>query len=289
MQSMTGYGSARTERDGREITVEIKSVNHRFLDLAFRMPKGLLFLEDVLRRGIGGRVDRGHLEVFVTYKNRRSDAVSLSVNAPLAALYRDAVKKLGEALGCSDDCGTAYYASVPEVLTAEEAEEDRDAVGALALETLDKALEGLKEMRSREGLRMKKDLQTHMALLEKEIDAVEEKAPQVPRMYRARLEERLKDLGVEADPQRLAQEVALMADRCAIDEEIARLRSHISQMRTAFEADGPSGKRMDFLIQEMNREVNTIGSKASDAGITAHVVTAKGEIEKLREQVQNVE
>ncbi len=286
---MTGYGSARAERDGREITVEIKSVNHRFLDLSFRMPKGLLFLEDILRSGIGEELDRGHCEVFVTYKNRRSDAKALNINGELAALYRDAMGRLAELLGCPDDAGTSFYASVPELMTLEEAEEDRDAVGALALETLKKALSGLREMRSREGLKMKKDLECHMALLEKEVDGIAQIAPMVPLNYRERLRERLRELGAEADPQRLAQEVALMADRCAIDEEIARLRSHFSQMRTAFEAEGPSGKRMDFLIQEMNREVNTIGSKASDVQITAHVVTAKGEIEKMREQVQNVE
>ncbi len=289
MQSMTGYGSAQTERDGRTVTVEIKSVNHRFLDLAFRIPKGIMFLEDVLRQGIAGEIDRGHAEVFVTYKNLRSDAVRLNVNRELALRYREAAAELASVLGSPDDCGTSFYASLPDIITQEEAEDDRDAVSALALETLKKALEGLREMRAREGLRLKKDLEEHMALLEEEVRAIEKLAPRVPLVYRDRLKDRLRDLGAEADPQRLAQEVALMADRCAIDEELARLHSHFSQMRAAFEMRGPSGKRMDFLIQEMNREVNTIGSKASDADITAHVVTAKGEIEKLREQVQNVE
>ncbi len=289
MLSMTGYGSAQTERDGRVITVEVKSVNHRFLDLAFRLPKGLMFLEDTLRQGVSARISRGHAEVFVTYKNRRADAVRMTVNEELAALYRDAVSRLAGVLGKNDDCGTSFFASLPDMITLEEAEEDRDAVAALASETLDKALDGLLEMRRREGLRMKGDLETHMALLEDEVTKIEALAPQVPVLYRERLKERLRDLGAEADPQRLAQEVALMADRCAVDEELARLRSHFSQMRAAFAMEEPSGKRMDFLIQEMNREVNTIGSKASDAGITVHVVAAKGEIEKMREQVQNVE
>ena len=289
MLSMTGYGSAQTERDGRVITVEIKSVNHRFLDLGFRLPKGLVFLEDILRQGVSARISRGHAEIFVTYKNRRTDAVRMTVNEELAVLYRDAAARLAGILGKPDDCGTAFFASLPDMITLEEAEEDRDAVASLAAETLDKALDGLVEMRCREGLRMKGDLETHMALLEDEVSKIGILAPQVPIAYRERLKERLRDMGAEADPQRLAQEVALMADRCAIDEELARLRSHFSQMRAAFEQEGPSGKRMDFLIQEMNREVNTIGSKASDAGITVHVVAAKGEIEKMREQVQNVD
>ena len=289
MLSMTGYGSAQTERDGRTITVEVKSVNHRFLDLGFRLPKGLMFLEDALRQGVSARISRGHAEVFLTYKNRRADAVRLTVNEELAVLYRDAAARLADILAKPDDCGTAFYASLPDMITLEEAEDDREAVAALAAETLEKALDGLVEMRCREGLRMKSDLETHMALLEDEVNQIESLAPQVPAAYRERLKERLRDLGAEVDPQRLAQEVALMADRCAIDEELARLRSHFAQMRAAFNAEGPSGKRMDFLIQEMNREVNTIGSKASDAGITVHVVAAKGEIEKMREQVQNVE
>ena len=286
---MTGYGSAQTERDGRTVTVEVKSVNHRFLDPVFRLPKGLLFLEDGLRTLIGKELDRGHVEVFVAYRNLRGDAVRLNVNEELARMYRDAVNRLSAILGCGDDCGTAFYASLPDMISTEEAEDDRDEVSRLAEETLKKALEGLKEMRLREGARLKADLETHMGLLMDEVREIERLAPAVPLNYRDRLRERLKELGAEADPQRLAQEVALMADRCAIDEEIARLYSHASQMRAAFEADAPSGKRMDFLIQEMNREVNTIGSKASDAQITAHVVTAKGEIEKMREQVQNVE
>ena len=289
MLSMTGYGSAQTERDGRMITVEVKSVNHRFLDLSFRLPKGLLYLEDDLRRGVSSRISRGHAEVFVTYKNRRADAVRMTVNEELAALYRDAASRLAGILDKPNDCGTAFFASLPDMITLEEAEDDREAVAALAAETLDRALDGLVEMRRREGFRMKGDLETHMALLEDEVTQIEILAPHVPAVYRERLTERLRDLGAEVDPQRLAQEVALMADRCAIDEELARLRSHFSQMRAAFSEEGPSGKRMDFLIQEMNREVNTIGSKASDAGITLHVVAAKGEIEKMREQVQNVE
>ena len=154
MLSMTGYGSAQTERDGRVITVEVKSVNHRFLDLAFRLPKGLMFLEDTLRQGVSARISRGHAEVFVTYKNRRADAVRMTVNEELAALYRDAVSRLAGVLGKNDDCGTSFFASLPDMITLEEAEEDRDAVAALASETLDKALDGLLEMRRREGLRM---------------------------------------------------------------------------------------------------------------------------------------
>ena len=289
MRSMTGFGSGQAERDGRCVSVEIKSVNHRFLDLSFRLPKGLLFLEDPLRECISSGLDRGHAEVFLTYVNRREDSVSVTVNALLAQGYRAAAERLSGLLGIPDDCGTSFYASLPDVICVEAAAEDRDCLTALAVEAAGAALEELSAMRAREGARLEADLRFHMGLLMDQVKEIERLAPEVPAAYRERLRQRIADLGVEADPQRLSQEVALMADRCAIDEEISRLYSHMHQMQAAFDAEGPVGKRMDFLIQEMNREANTIGSKASDARITLCVVNAKGEIEKMREQVQNAE
>ena len=217
MRSMTGYGRRQLSRDGREITVEIKTVNHRFLDVASRLPRALSFAEDAVRKQLSASLRRGHADVAVTYTNLRTDARTVTVDEALALQYKAALDKLGAMLDGQE-------------------------------------------------------------------------APGVPRAYQERLQARLSELGVkELDEQRLAQEVALMADHCAIDEELSRLESHIAQMRQAMAEDGEVGRRLDFLTQELNREVNTIGSKASDAEITKLVVAAKSEIEKLREQVQNVE
>ena len=289
MKSMTGYGNAQLERDGRLLSVEIKSVNHRFLDLSFRLPKGLMFLEDVLRETISSRLGRGHVEVFLTYQNLREDSVSVTVNEALVSGYRRAVAELVERFGLQDDCGVSFYASLPDVINAQAAQEDAEGLAALAREAAGTALNGLCAMRNKEGARLEADLKCHMEELRSIVGKIELLAPDVPRAYREKLLQRLGELRVEADEQRICQEVALAADRCAIDEEIARLYSHIHQMELAFAGSGPMGKRMDFLIQEMNREANTIGSKASDSRITLLVVDAKGEIEKMREQIQNVE
>ncbi|MBQ8137146.1 MAG: YicC family protein [Clostridia bacterium] len=290
MMSMTGYGNAAREQEGRRVLVEIRTVNHRFLDLAFRMPRNLLWMEDALRKEISATLERGHADVYVTYENHRSDAKRANVDTALANQYRNAAKALSEALDVRDDTGTAFYAALPDVIVLESADEDQEAVSALLLDALKEAEGKLVEMRKREGEALKTDLSVHLGLLEGLVQQISAVAPEVPALYRERLLKRLAELQIaDPDPQRIAQETAMMADRCAIDEELSRLGSHIAQMRTAFEAAQPMGKRLDFLIQELNREVNTIGSKAGDARITKWVVEAKNEIEKMREQVQNVE
>ena len=290
MMSMTGYGNAAREADGRRVLVEIRTVNHRFLDLSFRMPRNLLWMEDGLRKELSATIERGHADVYVTYENRRSDAKRAVADTALAMQYRQAVQALSEGLGVRDDAGAAFYAALPDVITLESEEEDRDAVSALLLDALKEAEEKLVEMRKREGEALREDLAAHLGLLEGLVGKIADVAPEGPLLYRERLLRRLAELqAADPDPQRIAQETALMADRCAIDEELSRLASHIAQMRSAFEAAQPMGKRLDFLIQELNREVNTIGSKAGDARITQWVVEAKNEIEKMREQVQNVE
>lgn len=290
MRSMTGYGRRQCCRDGREMTVELKTVNHRFLDISCRLPRALSFGEDALRRQIGAVLRRGHVDVTVTYLNLRADARVVRVDEALAAQYREALARLNEAVGGQNDCGLSFIAQQPDVLTVTVCEEDQDAVLSLLFDTLAQALEDVNAMREKEGAALLKDLSDHLnqvACLRQEIARL---APRVPMLYQEKLKARLAELGVkELDEQRLAQEVALMADRCAIDEELSRLQSHIQQMREAMETEGEVGRRLDFLTQELNREVNTIGSKASDAEITRLVVAAKSEIEKLREQVQNVE
>ena len=290
MRSMTGYGRRQLSRDGREMTVEVKTVNHRFLDISCRLPRALSFAEDAVRKQIGASLQRGHADVSVTYLNLRSDAREVRVDTALAEQYRQALAALQEQTGLQNDCGLSWIAGQPEVMQVTVLEEDREAVLSLLSDTLALALGDVCAMREKEGQVLRDDLTAHLEETVRLRDEIALLAPQVPLVYREKLLARVREMGVsEIDPQRLAQEVALMADRCAIDEELSRLVSHIGQMRATIEAPGETGRRLDFLIQEMNREANTIGSKASDAGITRLVVAMKSEIEKLREQVQNVE
>ena len=294
MRSMTGYGRRTVSRDGREITVEIKTVNHRFLDLSCRLPRALSFAEDALRKQIAASLKRGHADVNVNYLNLRQDAREIRVDEALALQYKEAllqVRRVTRREGVSiNDEEADWIAAQPDVMQVTVREEDQEAVLALLSEAAGEALIDVNAMREKEGSALHDDLAEHLDQVKSLRDGIAALAPRVPLIYRDKLQGRLRELGIkEIDEQRLAQEVALMADRCAIDEELARLLSHIGQMREALEAEGEIGRRLDFLTQELNREINTIGSKASDAEITKLVVTAKSEIEKLREQVQNVE
>ncbi|MBR5110913.1 MAG: YicC family protein [Clostridia bacterium] len=302
MRSMTGYGRRQGSRDGREMTVEVKTVNHRFLDIAFRMPRALSFAEEAVRRQISASLKRGHVDVNVTYLNLRQDARVVQVDEGLARQYRDAmlhvrrtifevgVQASPDEIRHLSDQDVTFIASQTDVMQVTVAEEDQEAVLSLLSETLALALDDVAAMREKEGAALREDLLLHLGEVKRLRDEVAVLAPKVPLIYQEKLQARIRELGVqEVDPQRLAQEVALMADRCAIDEELSRLLSHIEQMTGAIQSNGETGRRLDFLTQELNREVNTIGSKASDAEITKLVVAAKSEIEKLREQVQNVE
>ena len=288
MQSMTGYGRARACRDGREITIELKTVNHRFLDLSFRMPKNLMFLEDMLRARINASaLKRGHVDVFVTYANTRADAREVSVDGTLLEAFAQALKGAKEALDPYRRMTAAEALTLSGALTITQAEEDAGAVGELAAEAFDAALDKLMDMRLKEGDHLRADLLSNLEELSAFRQAIEARAPEVPLEYRQRLMVRLEEWQVNADAQRVAQEVAFMADHCAIDEELSRLESHIAQFRDSVENGVEVGRKLDFLIQEMNREINTIGSKASDGKIAQCVVSAKCVVEKLREQVQN--
>lgn len=290
MRSMTGYGRRLESEDGREMTVEVKTVNHRFLDVSLRMPRALSFAEDAVRKQLGERLTRGHVDVNVQYANMREDARVVRVDEALAKQYQTALFALREGLGLGGEPDLRYIASQPDVLTVTTAEEDQEATLALLMKTLNGALDDVCAMRDREGAALREDLLTHLEILAGYRDEIEKLAPQVPKMYQEKLLARLNELGISGvDEQRIAQEVAIMADHCAIDEELSRLLSHFAQVRETVSAPGETGRRLDFLIQELNRETNTIGSKASDVNITKLVVAAKSEIEKLREQVQNVE
>jgi len=290
MHSMTGYGRCQIERDGRMMTVEVKSVNHRFLDVSYRLARHLMFLDDAVRKGVAARLARGHVDVFVNYENHREDAREVRVDAGLALAYQKAYGELSEALGCLSDICISDFARLPDVLTIQESAEDQDAVRALFADALTGALDALIAMRAQEGESMKRDILDKIGKIEEIRNAVAERAPMVVEEYRVKLKERIAALTEgEIDEARLLTEIAIFADRAAIDEELVRLVSHIAQIRATVELAEPVGRKLDFLVQELNREVNTIGSKAMDAQIAQYVVQAKGEIEKLREQVQNIE
>ena len=290
MKSMTGYGRCHIEEDGREMTVEVKSVNHRFLDISYRLSRTLSFLDDAVRKGVSARLARGHVDVFVSYANHRQDAKEVRVDTALARAYRQALGELAAAVGKEPEIPLADYTRLPDVLTVQEKEEDQQAVRALFERALDGALDGLICMREQEGERMCADILEKIGNIERLRDSIAERAPLVVCEYRDKLQQRIAALTEgEIDEARLLTEVAIFADRAAIDEELVRLKSHAEAIRETAALAEPVGRKLDFLVQELNREVNTIGSKASDTAIAQAVVSAKGEIEKLREQVQNVE
>ena len=288
---MTGYGRATVERDGRQLTVELKSVNHRFLDIAFRMPRSLGFLEDAARRQIGAALARGHVDVFATYRNTRPDSRAVTLDEALLGAYAAAYDKAAALVDWPDDRALSRLMSLDDVMTVTEAEEDQDALAELMTETLAGALQQMSAMRLKEGESLRRDIASRVERLERLTEEIEARYPATVQEYRARLKARVEELldGAAVDEQRLLQEVAIMADRSAIDEETVRLHSHFSQIRAFLAASEPVGRKLDFIVQELNREVNTISSKSQDVPITNLVVSAKAEIEKIREQVQNVE
>ena len=289
MLSMTGYGRATCEIDGRQLTIELKSVNHRFLDLSFRMPRNLMFLEDDARKAIGARLARGHVDVFMTYRNLRSDARTVTVDRALFDAYAAALDTVADA-GLRDDRSLMSIARMPDVMVITEAEEDQEALRTLLKQTIALALDELTAMRRREGVSMAADLNAKVDAIEAMTRQIEQRYPQTVQEYTARLRAGIEELiGQNVDETRLLTEVAIMADRSAIAEETVRLHSHVQQLRECFASTEPVGRRLDFLVQELNREVNTISSKSQDIPITRLAVDCKAEIEKLREQLQNVE
>jgi uncharacterized protein (TIGR00255 family) len=291
MYSMTGYGKGSASGDGREITVELKSVNHRYLDVGMRLPRHLSFLEDGIRSLLGARLSRGHIDVFVNYRNLRSDARTVEIDVPLLFAFVSSAKQANETLQLTDDLTLSAALRLPDVSNIREADEDSEAVLALTQSALSAAIDALLGMRLSEGERLKVYLSncadTVLTLTEK----ISKRAPLVVSEYKTKLDERIQTLlgQVEVDRTRLATEVALFADKASIDEEITRLHSHITEFCTLLNANEPSGRKLDFVVQEMNREFNTIGSKANDGELTSLVLSGKAEIEKIREQVQNIE
>lgn len=291
MHSMTGYGRMSVEKDGRELTLEMKSVNNRFLDLSFRMPRSLNFAEDAARRQISAALARGHVDVFATYRNLREDSRQVRVDEALLSAYMRAMDRVAESTGLQDNRTVLDMARLTDVLVISEAQEDQEALLSLMNEALCGALSQMLQMREAEGERLREDIARRVDSLEEMTRLIEARYPDTVTEYRDKLAARVQELlaGAAVDEQRMLQEVALMADRSAIAEETVRLHSHFAQIRGLLDEKEPVGRRLDFLVQELNREVNTISSKSQDVPITQLVIAAKAEIEKIREQVQNVE
>lgn len=289
--SMTGYGSAKGSVEGQEITVELKSVNNRYLDCSVRLPRNFLFAEDTVKQAVSAGVSRGKVDVFVSAQASQDSGTVVSVNEELARGYRDAVARIAETLGLESGLNAFSLARFPDVLTVERRELNKDKAAAALSEITAKAVEEFNAMREREGERLRRDMLGKLETIEGRVSVVEERSPQTVKEYRERLEARLRDILADRslDEQRVITEAAIFADRTAVDEETVRLRSHIAQFRTMLEEGSPIGRKMDFLVQEFNRESNTIGSKCSDASLAKVVVDLKSEIEKIREQLQNVE
>ena len=291
IRSMTGYGRDQQLLHGRSITVEIRSVNHRYFEFSCRAPRGCAFLEDRLKLALQSAISRGKVEVSLTLQTIENRHISVAVDHALAGQYLTALRALGEEYSLPDDLTLSVVARLPDVFTVCRDEEDEEELAADVLSVLQNALARFVAMRETEGERLRADVLSRLSVMEEHLSFVEERSPQTLAEYRARLTARLTELlnGAVPDENRILTEAGIVADRLAVDEETVRLRSHFAQLRKIMESTEPVGRKLDFLVQEMNRETNTIGSKCSDTAIAGHVVEMKSEIEKIREQIQNIE
>ena len=291
VKSMTGYGRAREMRNGRDITVEVRSVNNRYLDCTVKMPRAYIFAEDRMKARVQQAISRGKVDVFVTIDASAADAAVVAVNEPLARGYYDALTRLKTMFDLSGDITPEVLAKFPDVLAVTKAEENVEAIAADICAVLDDALAAYNAMRAVEGEKLAADVAGRITTIEAVVGKVEERSPQTVAAYRQRLEAKMQEVlqSTTIDESRILTEAAIFADKIAVDEETVRLRSHIAQLQAMLVSGEPVGRKLDFLIQEVNRECNTIGSKCNDLTIAQDVVNMKAEVEKIREQVQNME
>lgn len=293
IKSMTGFGRCETQINGREITVEIRSVNHRYFEFSCRTPRGYGFLDDKLKSYINSKVSRGKIDVFVSVGASDELPAEVTVNHQLVSGYLNAMKEISETYSVPNDVSVVSLSRFPDVFTVHKAQEDEEQIIADVLSAVDTALDSFISMREAEGEKMKADILGRAETILSIVSEIEERSPLTVKEYEARLLERIKqtltDYDVNIDEQRVLTEVAVFADKVAVAEETVRLRSHFEQLSKFLEYDEPVGRKIDFIIQEMNREANTIGSKVQDAVLAHKVVDIKSEIEKIREQVQNIE
>ena len=291
IKSMTGFGRCEIQKGSRKFTVELKSVNHRYLDVNIRMPKKLNFFETAIRTLLKSYANRGKVDIFITYEDLSQSQVSVKYNAALAAEYLRYLRQMEEEFGLENDVRVSTLSRYPEVFTMEEQSEDEEELWNGLKEALEGAFGQFVETRKAEGENLKKDILSKLDFLGTEIVFVEERSPQIVAEYRAKLEEKMKELlaDTQIEDSRIAAEVILFADKICTDEEVVRLKSHIQHMRATLEEKEGIGRKLDFIAQEMNREANTILSKANDLEVSNHAITLKTEIEKIREQRQNIE
>ncbi len=290
IKSMTGYGKANLNEQEREYQIEIKTVNHRYLDISVKMPKQISYLEENIKKEISKYIKRGKVDVYVTFNNSSMEGKSIKINTQLAKAYISELKKLAEEEKILEDIQVNDIAKYPDVLTVEYNQED-EIIKEEITKTVQVAIENLLIMREKEGEKLADDLGKRLFIIEEKVKELDKHSTGLIEEYVVKLEERLKQLlsNQELDQNRLAQEVVIYADKCSIQEETTRLNSHISQFRDLLKSNESVGKKLDFIIQEMNRETNTIGSKSNNLDITNGVIDMKTEIENLREQVQNIE
>ncbi len=293
VKSMTGYGRARETLNNRDITVEVRSVNNRYLDTTVKLPRAYIFTEDAIKQRVQKAVSRGKVDVFVSIDATAADETVVTVNEPLAKAYLEALRKIS-VLGVNTLKGSYSAADVarfPDVLSVTKAEEDLESAQADICAVADKALAAYNAMRSTEGEKLAADIASRLDTIETLTGKVEERSPETVKEYREKLTARMQEVlqSTTIEESRILTEAAIYADKVAVDEETVRLRSHVSQLRGMLVSDEPMGRKMDFLIQEVNRESNTVGSKCNDVEIARVVVELKAEVEKIREQVQNIE
>lgn len=293
MNSMTGFGRSAIDTDGRKVTVELKSVNHRYLDVNMRLHRSISFAEEPIRSILKKRLSRGHIDVYLYYQNSRDDMKVVKTDEGLVTAYSNAIKSIQNQIHSTESISAYEIARLPDVMSVEEQDDDEDAVIQLIVTAVEQAVDRLITLRETEGLQLMNDIKEKLDKLQSCLDIVEERAPIVVEEYRtrltARIDELMRNAAVNIDQSRLSTEVALFADKSSIDEEISRLKSHILLMHETVGKNEPIGRPLDFIVQEMNREVNTICSKANDINITNAALEMKGIVEKIREQVQNVE
>lgn len=291
LKSMTGYGRNEEIAGAKKITVEIKSVNHRFSDYNIKVPRQYGFIEDLVRKKLSGAIARGKVDVYVSIEAYEEADKTISINKELAENYISALHSLAEDYGLRDDISVSTVAAFSDIFRAEPKRDDEEELWQLVSGVMDPALEAFTAMREREGGRIEADLRARIDYMRSLAEKIDERSPQTVSEYREKLYAKIKELleDRDVDDARVLTEVAVFADKVAVNEETVRLASHYNEFNGIMDGSEPAGRRLDFLIQEINREVNTIGSKASDIEIAKLVVTLKGEIEKLREQVQNIE
>ena len=291
LRSMTGFGRERAAFEEREILVEIRSVNHRFYEFTARTPRAYGYLDEKLKSLLGGKITRGKVEVSVYIYNKEGVNADITVNKEIAHGYLDALRAAAPELEVEDDLKLSDIMRLPDLFTVVKTQENEEQVWEQVKQTAERALEKFVEMREVEGVKMHDDIASRLGFIEQMVKSVEERSPKVNDLYReklyAKLTELLKDRNI--DDSRVLTEAAIFSEKTAVDEETVRLHSHIAQFRTLINSSEPVGRKLDFLVQEMNREVNTTGSKCSDLEITKTVVDLKSEIEKIREQIQNIE